>query len=202
MKQILQFNEADPILKPYYEKLVKCLDLSMGDCNTMCDTFSQEFPSTFKARTKGSFFSDRFRVHATNEFGSDPNVRFVEIRGAFGIVIGEKLVIRFNKMDRKMQVSINKYTKTSKKYINQIPMPGIEDLTYVWGGFTPDKIWSSISGYFLTCVNGNLNWHYDIGKHQSLQQLTIEIPTKQKTKRVTPKKKKGGDEIGKTGTND
>lgn len=200
MKQVLQFNEADKILNPYYEKLVKCLDLSIEDCNLLYDTFSKEAPATFKARTKGSFFSDRFKVHAENEFSNDPNVRFIELRGAFGIIIGEKIVIRFNKMDNNFQVSINKRTKASKKYLNQLPIEGIEEMTYVWGGFTPDKIWSSIVGYFLTCVNGHLNWHYDIGRHQSIQQLIIEIPTEQKTKRVTPKKQ--SDNIEKTGTND
>jgi hypothetical protein len=201
MKDVLQFEQANEILRPYYRGLVKCLDKCIADCNTLCDTFSTDSPSTFKPRTKGSFFADRLRVHLSNEFPFDPNIRFVEIHGALNIVIGEKIAIRFNKMDFNFKVSINKRTKPSKKFLNQLPIKGIEDLTYVWGGFAPDKIWSTIVGYYLTCFNGYLNWHYDMGRHQVMQQLPLEIPSVQEFKRVKPKSPKEGGKK-KTGTND
>lgn len=202
MKSILQFAEANEILKPYYAGLIKCLDKCMEESNTLCDIFSNEYPANFKNRTKGSFIADRLKVHLTKEFGADSNIRFVEIRGALGIVVAEKLVIRFNKMDEKFRVSINKKTKSSNKYLNQLPIEGIEDLTYVWGGFNPDKIWSKILGYYLTCSNGNLNWQYDMGRDNVAQQLSLEIPAKQTPKRVKPKKRKDGDSTERTGTND
>lgn len=202
MKTILQFKEADEILNPYYNGMKSCLDKCMIECNALCDMFSTTDPAYFKNRTKGSFFADRLRIHLEKEFGNDANVRFVEIRGALGMVVAEKLVIRFNKMDEKFKVSINKKTKSSKEFIHQFPIEGLEELTYVWGGFNPDKIWSKILGYYLTCVNGNLNWHYDMGRNNMTQQLAIEMPTKQTTKRVKPKTRKDGGSIEKTGTND
>jgi hypothetical protein len=204
MKKILQFEEANKHLQPYYEGIKKCLDKCIGDCNLLSDSFSNEQPASFKNRTKGSFIADRLRVHLSNEFANDSNVKFVEIRGALGLIIAEKIVIRFNKMDEKFRVSINKKTRSSKRYLFQLPIEGLEDLTYVWGGYNPDKTWNFIIGYYLTCFNGTLQWQYDMGRNNITQQLGFEIPAANKptTKRVKPKKSKDNNSDEKTGTND
>ncbi|HTE24945.1 hypothetical protein [Flavitalea sp.] len=202
MKTILQFEDANEILKPYYSALIKCLDKSFADCNAMSNFFSTQNPAHFKPRTKGSFIADRLKIHLGNQFDADSNIRFVEIKGALAVVIQEKLVVRFNKIDQRLRMSINRRTKSSKRYLNQIPMEGLEDMTYVWGGYMPDKIWSTINGYYLTCYNGNLNWHYDMGKNSSLQQLSIEIPQDKAAKRVKPKTRQGSNSNKKTGTED
>lgn len=198
---ILSFEEADIYLSPYYERIVRCLGKCFEDCNKLYDTFSTDRPAHFKNRTKGSFIADRLPVHMQEEFADDINVKLVYIGSVFGIIISEKIFIRFNKMDEKFGVSINKKTASTRKFLNQGILDGLpEDITLVWGGFNPDKPWSQILGYYLACFNGSLNWHYDIGRGNSTEQLRIDIQVKPtQPKRVRVKKTKKDDD--KTGTN-
>jgi len=203
MKQILTFEEADKYLSPYYERIVRILDKCFEDCVLLYDTFSKDAPATFKNRTKGSFIADRLKERMQLEFNGDSNIQFANVGSVFGIVVSEKIFIRFNKMDRSFGVSINKNTRATKRFLNQNVLGGLpEDVTLVWGGFNPDKPWTKALGHYLTCYNGSLNWHYDMGRGGATQQLTINIPpAKPAPSRVRAKKNKDKETgIDKTGT--
>ena len=76
------------------------------------------------------------------------------------------------------------------------------EATLIWGGFTPDRTWSKIDSYYLVCFHYGLNWHYDIGRNERIEQLSIELPitTEKSIRRVRAKKVKTGSD-SKEGTN-
>lgn len=205
MRNVLQFQEVNELLHGYYKPVMNIMDEAIQDCNKLYSLFADNSPTIFKGRTKGSFINDRLKQRMQDFFYNDSNIRIVEYRGIFGVIVCEKIFIRFNKMDAHFSTAINKKTKQTQKFMRQAEINGFPaHVTLIWGGYNPDSSWSFINGYYLVCFNSGVEWHYDMGRDIASQQLalTLEIPVHIETtkKRVTPKKKPNEEQIKKTGT--
>lgn len=205
MKNVLQFAEADLLLNRYYKPVMDLLDRCIADCNRLYAVFSEESPANFKGRTKGSFINDRLKTRMQEHFQGDKNIRVVEYRGIFGIIVANRIFIRFNKMDENFRTAINKKTKQTRRFMSQAELHGFPaNVTLVWGGYNPDFTWSVINAYYLVCFNDGVEWSYDMGREQSSQQLSLDLQPQQekaKKRRVTPKRKPNDDQKQITGTN-
>ncbi|MBS1774417.1 MAG: hypothetical protein JST82_16285 [Bacteroidetes bacterium] len=203
MRNVLPFDEANIILSDYYKPVMGLLDKCIEDYNKLYSVFNDGFPVVYKGRTKGSFINDRLKMRMLDYFKNDSNVQVVEHRGIFGIIVADKLFIRFNKMDEKFVTAINKKTRQTRMFMRQAEIQGFpSNVTLLWGGYNPDLTWSNINGYYLVCYNDGIEWHYDMGRGVASQQLALNLQPqteKSKKRRVTPKQKPG-EQTKKTGT--
>lgn len=204
MRDVLQFDEVNSILQAYYEPVMSLLDKAMADYNKLYTVFDDDMPTEYKGRTKGSFINCRLKARMMQYFRDDKNVKIVDYRGIFGIIVSDRIFIRFNKMDSKFNTSINKKTQQTQRFMQQAELNGFpSNVSLVWGGYNPDTGWTSISGYYLVSFNSGVEWHYDMGRNVSSQQLALPLQPvveEQPKKRVTPKKRTDQGDT-KTGTN-
>lgn len=204
MEKLLLFDEIDPILKPYYGRITTALSDSFEDATSVKDHWAEKrgLFVFLKPRSIGSNMNDILKSRLTALFYGDPNVKIID-NGFFGILIENKVFIRFNKMDRKFRTSIQKRKKFWSFY-NQAELEGLPpSAALIWCGFLPDRGWIKLLGYFLVCYKGGLSWYYDM-RTSSIQQMSIEEEIKLIKRRLSlkDKKKKDGesDKLGNTGT--
>jgi hypothetical protein len=203
MEKKIAFEDVNPILKPYYQVIGNALTESFLDAASSKERMAdiRKLFVYFKPRTLGSMINDCLKSRLITALFGDKNVRIVD-GDFFGIVIAEQILIRFNKMDRKFQTSIQK----RKKYWvfwNQGELPGFPNMTLLWCGFHPDAGWTKLMGYSLVCYQGGLKWYYDMKSSLVQEQLSFEEEIKEEKKRLTAKDKKkkdGNSDLGKTGT--
>lgn len=208
MKPFLDFNEANQILEPYYLVIRDVIKQSFDDTNEIKEFFASKGLFLHqKPRSKGSTINDVLKTRFSTIFSEDKNVSVID-NGVVGLLIHNKIFIRFNKMNDNFSLSVQK-TKSLKNYYKQgeNKIDGIsEDVTILFGGFVTDKAWAELKGYFLTCYNDSLVWYYDLNK-TVIQQTAIDFAEKpqEQKKRLSTKKKPKDDQTGtdgvvKTGT--
>ena len=204
MTKKIDFEDVNPILKPYYKTVGEALTESFQDVIKSKEYLAENrgFVFSFKPRTMGSTINDCLKTRLTPAFFENKNVRIID-GDFFGILIEEKILIRFNKMDDKFRTSIQR-RKRFWSFWNQGELDGFPNVTLLWCGFVPDAGWIKLLGYNLVCYQGGLKWYYDMKAAAVQEQLTLEQAIKQEKKRLTAKdkRKKGdsGSQLGNTGT--
>ena len=94
-----------------------------------------------------------------------------------------------------------------KKYLEQQRIIGfLDEPTFLFAGYIPDQAWTSLSGIYLACWNGDvLEWYDEAGKY-SYEQFSIDFdPSRNDAhkiieKRVRLKKGLGKNKDKETGT--
>lgn len=128
----------------------------------------------FEPRTAYGNVHDFIKAGIRNEFGNEPNVRIAEPNGIFVMIVEEKIVLRFKKMNKDFQTS-NVQTAQTDDYNNQdlqSLFPG--QLTFLHVGYLPDLTCTYVENIYLFCRSGkNIEWHHSL--KGSMRQLSIEM---------------------------
>ncbi|MEX8546614.1 MAG: hypothetical protein V5804_03350 [Mucilaginibacter sp.] len=196
MKILLPGSEIDEILRPYYAIVKEALTESFNDVLSFKSFVAERGVFiNLKPRSKGSMINDSVSARLSQAVFNDQNAKVIDCNGVFGLLIQNKIFLRFNKMNKHFRTSVtrtNQY-KSFERGTDQIEgLP--RDVTIIWGGFTPNLAWSEIKGYFLCSINGSiLNWYFNL-KEYMVEQLPIDFEEALKEevqttkRRVSPKK--------------
>lgn len=202
--QNFDISEMEGMVRPYFNLIKDVQQKSFLKTVAIKDMFiEQQVPIVIKPRSKGSIISDCIKVYLEMALANDENAKVIDLNDIPALLIGDKILIRFNKMDEKYQTSIQK-RKGYWKFINQgEKIEGFDpEIVRMWAGYIPiDKQWSDIARYFLVCFDaGHVIWFNNLTDNSTVEQLSIYIPPP-KTRRTKPKKKDdGGEQETKTGS--
>ena len=196
------FKDVEQLMEPYMPIIRKVQERSFSKTVQFKDMLKMEdFDLTLKPRSKGGIISDCIKTYLENELKGDPNAIVLEINSFPALFIGGKILVRFNKMDEKFHLAIQK-RRNYWSFVNQGErLEGFApDIVKMWAGFIPvDKEWSDIGRYFLVCFDaGQVVWFNDLAGHK-VEQLALEL-TKPMKKRSKVKERKDDNEQTKTGT--
>ena len=195
-RTIIDKDEAIKILSPFVSRIEAAvseafkhyLDLEMiGN--------EQLVFMDFKTRTKAGIIHDIIEVKIKETFYNEPNVKIGIWNGIFGLLIEEKLFIRFNKLDQSNLPS--QYpTKQAKKYLNQTIIDGLPDNpTLLFAGYNPDKTWTKIKSIQIVCIDAfKPIWTHDLISQTGFEQVSlftdeekdIPVPTLNRVKVKNP----------------
>jgi len=204
MRQLLNLQESQEVLKPYSGEITKCIQDSFNEFTEIQKFSNRERFVEFNIRTKANIIHDLIRSKITDTFSNTKNVETGDFNRIFGMNIDNQLFIRFKKMDRNFNVSAT-LTKQHKKYRGQQELEGFPARpTFLFAGYMPDKAWASLQGIYIACWHGDtLEWIDETGKY-SYEQISLDLTSTGNdikeviTRRITGKT---GTEERKTGTN-
>lgn len=189
-------EESFAILDPYIPIITEVI-------RNAVDEFSKDPKKLIYCnRTKACIINDLIIKNSLENLYSVDGIRFRQCRGNTYIIIRDKFILRFKKLDKNLRTS-NAPTNQSNKYIYQeslfsdLPDP----VTNIFAGYTWNNSQSSYSGIYLTCPLGrNLEWSHDLSPAPAIAEIIPIIniknpdPSSPSTrKRVKPKKQKESD---------
>jgi hypothetical protein len=183
-KKLLDYDEADEILKPYYDSIVASIYKGYNDFKLMQSIMSDSGNlADFEIRTRASFIHDQIRKHLTQCFENNSNVSVGQFNKLFGIVIEKKMFIRFKKINSNYSTS-NINTIQTRNFSMQTGIEGIpEQVTHLSAGYTPNRFWTDIQDIQIMCKIGEqLRWSKNLNSH--IEQLEFKFETKNTTEEI------------------
>jgi hypothetical protein len=206
-REILRLMEAKPILDDIHKDLLHVIRSGFGDWLSVREFVGtlEGGPVNYKPRTKAGIIHDHIEEFVRAQFSGRGGVLVDDFNGVFGMVVENRLFIRFKKMDSSYSVR-SLYTKQHSAYMQQGQILGFpEEPTLLFAGYIPDRTWSSIKGIYVACwVGETLEWVDEFGRYSAEQAILDFDQEERKTideieKRIKLKRK--GDGRGrKTGT--
>jgi hypothetical protein len=208
-RQILRLKEAEPFLQTIHKELVQSIESAFREWLKIRE-FSATLdggPVNYKPRTKAGIIHDHIEKYIRGNFLGREGIIVDDFNGIFGMVLQDRLFIRFKKMDSTYSVR-SLYTRQHGKYMKQAQIEHFpEKPTLLFAGYIPDKTWSIIRGIYVACWIGNtLEWVDEYGKYSAeLAVLDFDAFEAKETKivreiekRIKLKggKKKGGERTG------
>jgi hypothetical protein len=100
-RKILRLMEAKPILESIHDDLVQVIRYGFNDWLKIRE-FAATFdggPLNYKPRTKAGIIHDHIEKFIRAEFSDREFIRVDDFNGIFGMVVQNKLFVRFKKMD-------------------------------------------------------------------------------------------------------
>jgi hypothetical protein len=180
-RQILRLMEAKPILHDVHEDILHVIRSGFGDWLKI-----REFAATldggplnYKPRTKAGIIHDHIEKFVRAQFSEREAIRVDDFNGIFGMVVQNKLFIRFKKMDSTYSVR-SLYTRQHWAYMQQAQIPNFpEEPTLLFAGYIPDSTWSSIKGIYVACwIGDTLEWVDEFGRY-SAEQAILDFDQKE-----------------------
>ena len=180
-REVLRLKEAQPILQRYHSEILDVMQSGFSDWLKLRE-FSNSLDGgsvNYKARTKAGIIHDHIEKHVKNQFVGRENVLVDDFNGVFGMVLDDRLFIRFKKMDSTYSVR-NLYTRQHRLYMGQGQIAGFPDQpTFLFAGYIPDKTWSSVKGIYIACWQGDvLEWVDEFGRY-SAEQVILDFDQKE-----------------------
>jgi len=202
--------QVERLARQYYPIIATAIAEAFGEYMKARALLSQSGVVAFKERTCGSVIHDMLKVKLKEKLASDPDVVLGEFNRIYGMLIQDKVFIRFNKVNDELFSSGAK-SQQREKYNNQDNFAGFTTPpTLLYAGYLPDASWTKIKNIYLVCRSGDqIIWNKDLTsevKQISIFNLNAQPEDQQQTAakgRVTGRKdgtNTGTD--GKTGTND
>jgi len=163
MRKILTQQEADDILKSYYDKFSEVFIKSHSDLQRYLEfAGTLSIPHMHERKTKSMIMWNYAINHANYIFRNDPNVKSIEYNGICGLLFYEALFIRFKKLNDRHKSS-NIPTFQSITIDNQGHLEGFpERPTILQAGYIIDKSFSQINTVLIVCPNGTKSNHWEI----------------------------------------
>jgi len=206
-REILRLMEAKPILQDIHEDLLLVIRSGFSDWLRIREFAGtlEGGPVNYKARTKAGIIHDHIEKFVRAQFSRREATQVDDFNGIFGMVVQNRLFIRFKKMDSTYSVR-SLYTLQHSAYMKQAQIPGFpEEPTFLFAGYIPDRTWSNIKGIYVACwIGETLEWVDEFGRYSAEQAILDFDQPENKTigeieKRIKLKRK--GDGRGrKTGT--
>lgn len=169
-------EQSREIIEPLYQEVVNCVRSSFDDFVKFKELFDDQVGFVqFQKRTKGSVIHDIICARVTSTFSENPDVTIGIFNKVFGMVLNDKIFLRFKKMDRSFRVSSVK-TKQHRKFMNQHQIDGFpETPTFVFAGYIPNSTWTELDGVYLACWNGDILEWYDEAGNYSYEQTSFDF---------------------------
>ncbi|HTR29527.1 MAG TPA: hypothetical protein VMH27_09675 [Puia sp.] len=173
-REILRLMEARPILADIHEDLLQVIRSGFADWLRIREFAGtlEGGPVNYKARTKAGIIHDHIEKFVRARFANHEAVRVDDFNGIFGMVVHNKLFVRFKKMDSTYSVR-SFYTRQHTTYMQQGQIPGFpEEPTFLFAGYIPDRTWSNIKGIYVACwIGDTLEWVDEFGRYSAEQAI-------------------------------
>lgn len=174
-RKILDKEEAIQILSPFSARISQAVSEAFNHYVALEAMGNEQVVfMDFKNRTKAGIIHDIIEVKIKEIFHDEPQVQIGMWNGIFGLLIGDKLFIRFNKID-KGHLPSHYPTKQAKKFLNQTIIHGLPDEpTLLFVGYHPDKTWSKIKSIEVVCIDAyKPYWAFDLISQAGFEQLSL-----------------------------
>ncbi len=146
-KHILTRDQADELLKPYYDDLLACVQAGLNLFSELPDSLR----AITRSRTLANLLNDAIRKDAEKRFQDDSHVSMnLEHEGAL-FIFAEKIAVRFKKVGAEL-VPRNVPTGRQRNIADQqLELPGITIPTVVNLGYRPNILFTEIQSVSLFC---------------------------------------------------
>lgn len=194
-------DAAQSMLTPHIETLVICFHEAWGKWKDVTNT-NPAFTAPLAARSRASCVNDHIWNAVVSRFTGVDEVHIVEKNGLRTICIANQLILRFKKLNRKLQ-SCNIGTAQQHAFAQQLAIPGIPEATRLTVGYLLDRLQTEIATVVVTLPYGSaIVWSFQLPALEAqieVRPFTHENePSRTRTVRV--KKMEQGDAT-QTGTN-
>lgn len=153
--RILTREQADEILKPYYDDLLRCVQSGLDQFLQLPDSLR----AVSRPRTLANLLNDTIRSDAVRRFQDDVQVSMnLEHEGAL-FIFAEKIALRFKKVDADLMPRNVRTARQHDIAEQQLELSGVTIPTVVNLGYQPNVIFTEIRSVSLICRrHRNLLW--------------------------------------------
>ena len=155
---LLSVEDAKVILDPHLQKLQECIT---GGWDAWHRDYGHRH-HVLCSRTRASIVYDEIRHLAEKKFTDCEGTRVIPKRGFFLLYIGDEIVLRFKKLDKR-GLTRNLPTRQQRLFEAQRSIKGILPGTYLNAGYQLDDLQQLIHRTMVSC------------QHQRSIQWTIEL---------------------------
>lgn len=178
-------SEAESLIKPHYQLLLGCYK----DAWSQWQRLEAEEPD-LGARTRATYLSDRIWYLVKLRFQGVDGVRVFENTTIRVLIIDERLMIRFKKLDKRLR-SKNVQTKQQVLWVLQLPIPDIPDMPRLTFGYVLNRLQTDIERFAVTMPKGkSVAWWLDVVLDEGDSVVTpfaMPVEEPKRTRTVKPK---------------
>jgi len=169
-------EQAEAELAPYMATLRKCIQSGWENWVEF-GRVAPALKAPVSTRGRANLISDWVCNTVRHEFARLRGVRIIEARGFPELIIKERYVIRFKKLDRKGR-SRNILTKQQRDWFNgQLSFPGMspEDVSRLVAGYILDLLGTEMERVLVTCPIGASGVAWSINLDSPSASNVIEL---------------------------
>lgn len=162
--QILTQAEAEAQLRPYLERLNKCIQ---GGWDAWKSDYQAKHP-ILSPRARAAIVYDEIVHRAMTEFPATDHVKPVRTANSFWLYVGDMLTIRFKKIRKNGRCS-NVRTQLQMCFLAQaqveaqMQLPGMPVGTLVHAGYTLDPLQQNVASKAIVCQHlYRVLWRIDL----------------------------------------
>ncbi|KAB2967528.1 hypothetical protein [Zoogloea sp.] len=162
-------DQADSILKPYYDDFVGIMQQAHKEWLELA-----ALKPVLSPRTRVNAINDLIRAGVRRVFSSNPDTRIIAMRGLFFLKVGQ-IAGRFKRLRNSRPSNIPTY-QSGQLEMQQLSLGrDFERPLIVNIGYTPNKAWDQIK-YEISCVRGrDVLWSISLSGGLEIES-PIEIP--------------------------
>lgn len=174
-KHLLSKQQAEERLQPHLEILDESIQ---GGWDAYHEHYSHRH-HVLDARARAAIVF-RETVHiAKQRFALLAGVSYVEKRGSFFLYIGDDIVLRFKKINKKGLCS-NIETRQQMLFELQMQLPGIEEGTLLHAGYQLDDLQVRIARKLVVCqYSRRVMWAFNLSSKPDSGNVTVMQPRPQ-----------------------
>jgi|SRR5579884_2871797 len=168
---IISLQEAEPILEPYLSMVLKCIRTPIEQWKGVCER-EPLFVMDLDPRARANIINSHVVASVEKRFAKVKGVRLTRDHGFLVLIIGERIVVRFKKLDEKLR-SRNYMTNQQWKLYYQEDLPGLPPgATVVIAGYRLDPTGMLLNDVHVVCPVGSQNkWAIPVA-----EGATIRLP--------------------------
>lgn len=170
---IVSLDEAEQLLGPSLPLIRDCFDQMVAE---VADVLARdpEFAATLTTRSKASIVNDHVVRAIETRFAGKPGIRITRDRGFLVLIVNDRIVVRFKKLDRKLR-SRNILTNQQRALLRQENLPGLPpDCTVVVAGYRLGASGLQILDSHVVCPVGSRN-KWDIPLNAPAERLPAAV---------------------------
>jgi hypothetical protein len=153
---IIALEQAEPILDPHLPLVRKCIEAPLREWKAVCQR-EPLFIHNMDNRAKANVINSHIVATVEKKFAKVKGVRITRDNGFLVLIIGERLVVRFKKLDAKLRAR-NYMTNQQRKIYYQEDLPGLPPgATVVVAGYRLDPAGLHLSDVHVVCPVGRRN---------------------------------------------
>lgn len=173
ISSVLSQQQVSEVAGTYFSKISEVIAEAFQDyLDSLRGINSLGIRTNLKARTSASLIHDFIRIRAGEKFANVANIKVDEFNGMFGLLISNRLFVRFKKLTPDMKTSNVQTEQIGLFNKQQLEIPGTNQVTLLTAGYVPDATWTILQNIFLTCkINEELVWYKDL--HGETSQVSI-----------------------------
>lgn len=175
---VLSLDEADSLLQPYLPMVVKCIETPIREWKALCER-EPLFALSLDSRARANVINSHVVKAVEKKFSKVKGVHLTRDHGFLVLIIKDKIVVRFKKLDAKLRSS-NIMTNQQQKLYYQRDIPGLPPgATVVIAGYRLDATGMLLSDVHVVCPIGRRNkWAIPVleGAEQTIRLPAASAP--------------------------